>query len=74
MNGIEEYFIKKGKAENCFEKCGTINPQQKCSTCKRRHFSYPDRCNDGWPGLNSTWKDEQGSECVNYLENKIINP
>jgi hypothetical protein len=65
-NKVAEMFIGMGRKYNHFEEQGYLDSNNSCSLCLRKHFSYPDTCNDGWPSGNEGWKD-RGNHCRNFL-------
>ena len=60
---IKDYFIAESNKYNHFTS-SDVNSNNKCKDCVRKHYSYPDCCNDGWENLNKTG-------CLNFKKLEV---
>jgi hypothetical protein len=66
MSEVAELFIGMARKYNHFEDQGFEDQNHSCKSCIRKHYSFPETCNDGWPMGGSNWED-RGSRCLNWL-------
>lgn len=62
----QDIFIGKARKYNRYIDSGTVNKERSCISCKRKHYSYPWTCDDGWVFYQRKLADEKGSRCLNW--------
>lgn len=51
---IKDFFIAEANKYNHYLPSETENQDKKCIDCVRKHYSYPDCCNEGWNHMSKT--------------------
>lgn len=75
---LAQYWIEEGRQTGRFLDSGEIIQGRLCSECKRKSYSYPYACNDGWPylapdGMSTFEWFTKAEKCANY-EARGLNP
>lgn len=65
---LDEVLKGRARKYNNYQESNTIDETHSCATCRRRTYSPPWACNDGWPCGSSRWTD-RGSSCSNWTDN-----
>lgn len=68
---LAQYWIEEGMRTGRFLDSGNIIEGRLCSECKRRFYSYPDSCNEGWPylapdGMSTFEFFQKAEKCLNF--------
>lgn len=72
-----EYLIAQGQRTGRFADANKIlHPGASCDGCKRKYYSYPDACNDGWPircpaEITMEYWLSKAESCYNYEEKEV---
>lgn len=75
---LAKHWIKEGQQTGRFIDNGeVIEKNRSCTDCKRRYYSYPYSCNDGWPinapdGMTTFEWLQKAERCINFEDNRII--
>ncbi len=72
LPSLAQYWIEEGRQTGRFLDNGTVIKEGRlCTTCKRKYYSYPYSCNDGWPfsapdGTTTKEWFQKAERCVNF--------
>lgn len=70
---LAQCWIALGKRTGRFSDNGEVIEGRSCTKCKRKYYSYPYSCNDGWPfscpdGMSILEWFQKAEKCLNYEE------
>lgn len=66
-----QYWIEEGMRTGRFLDSGKVIKGRSCLVCKRRFYSYPYSCNEGWPylapnGMSTFEWFQKAEKCLNF--------
>lgn len=66
LPSFEDIFKGQARRYNHFQpEKEFYNETQSCRTCRRKHFSFPYTCDDGW-----NHEKDYGPECINWTDDR----